>query len=105
MSTETTSSTDRSAAAVLADLAAMLREVLDEYGLDDVEITPASTFHGDLALESVDLVALAAALRAHYGDRVNFAEFIATRDLDEIVSLTVGDLVTHVVDSLGAVSR
>ncbi|OLR92206.1 acyl carrier protein [Actinokineospora bangkokensis] len=103
MSAETISDTlSTDPAVVLAELSAMLRDVLDEYGLDDVEITPASTFHGDLELESVDLVALSGSLREHYGSRVNFAEFIAARDLDEIISLTVGDLVDHVVTSLEA---
>lgn len=82
---------------VLADLSAELRAVLDEYGLDDAEITMDTRFHDDLELESIDLVELAARLRARYGDRVNFAEFIAGLELDEIIALTVGQLVDHVV--------
>ncbi|MFC6092723.1 phosphopantetheine-binding protein [Saccharothrix sp. BKS2] len=101
MSTETTTpATDPGA--VLDDITAMLRELLDEQGLDDVEITREATFHGDLELESIDLVTLSAALREHYGDRVNFAEFVAELELDEIIGLTVGQLVDHVVDELRA---
>ena len=87
-------------AAVLARLSEMLRALLDEYGLDDAEITMDTTFHDDLALESVDLVALSGQLREDYGDRVNFAKFIAERDLDEIIALTVGELVRYIVASL-----
>lgn len=87
---------------VLAQVAEMLRELLEEYGLDDAEITMDTTFHDDLELESVDLVALSGQLREHYGDRVNFATFIAERDLDEIIALTVGELVRHIVASLRA---
>ena len=68
----------------------MLRELLEEYGLDDAEITRETTFHEDLELESIDLVALSGSLREHYGDRVNFAEFVADLELEEIISLTVG---------------
>ncbi|MGH8896257.1 MAG: acyl carrier protein, partial [Egibacteraceae bacterium] len=50
--------------------------------------------------ESVDLVALAGHLQARYGDRVNFAEFLADLDLDEIIELTVGRLVDYVVARL-----
>jgi acyl carrier protein len=99
MSIETTATNE---ATVLAQLAGMLRELLEEYGLDDAEITMDTTFHDDLELESVDLVALSGQLREHYGDRVNFATFIAERDLDEIIALTVGELVRHVVTSLRA---
>lgn len=99
MSTDTTAVDE---AAVLARVSEMLRALLDEYGLDDAEITMDTTFHDDLELESVDLVALSGQLREHYGDRVNFATFIAERELDEIIALTVGELVRHIVVSLRA---
>ena len=86
--------------AVLADITAMLRDVLDEYGLEDAEITMDTTFHDDLELESIDLVGLSGQLREKYGEKVNFAAFIAERELDEIIALTVGELVRYVVDSL-----
>jgi acyl carrier protein len=99
MSIETTAADE---VTVLAQLGGMLRELLEEYGLDDAEITMDTTFHDDLELESVDLVALSGQLREHYGDRVNFATFIAERDLDEIIALTVGELVRYIVASLRA---
>jgi len=95
MTTETVA-----AGAVLADITAMLRELLEEYGQDDAEIGRDTKFHDDLELESIDLVTLSGRLRDHYGDKVNFAEFIAERELDEIIALTVGELVDHVVASL-----
>ncbi|MET8998116.1 phosphopantetheine-binding protein [Amycolatopsis sp. NPDC004169] len=97
MSIETTAANE---VTVLAQLSGMLRELLEEYGLDDAEITMETTFHDDLELESVDLVALSGRLREQYGDRVNFAIFIAERDLDEIIALTVGELVRYIVASL-----
>ncbi|MFJ9786720.1 acyl carrier protein [Amycolatopsis sp. NPDC101161] len=99
MSIETTATDE---ATVLTQLGGMLRELLEEYGLDDAEITMDTTFHDDLELESVDLVALSGQLREHYGERVNFATFIAERDLDEIIALTVGELVRYIVVSLRA---
>ncbi|MFC9289177.1 acyl carrier protein [Streptomyces sp. NPDC057052] len=86
---------------VLADLTEMLgRLMADEYGLDDVEIGPHTTFNRDLELESIDLVTLAGLLQERYGDRVNFAEFLAGMEFDEIIELTVGRLVEYVVASL-----
>jgi acyl carrier protein len=89
-------------ASVFADISGMLRGLLDEYGLDDAEITMDTTFHDDLELESIDLVGLSGQLREIYGERVNFASFIAERDLADIIALTVGELVRHVVTSLRA---
>ncbi|GAB2585183.1 hypothetical protein GCM10027168_17500 [Streptomyces capparidis] len=89
-------------ATVLAEIAGMLRAMLDEYGLDDIDITADTRFTEDLELESVDLVTLAGRLEERYGRRVNFAEFVAGLELDEIVGLTVGRLVEHVAASLEA---
>jgi acyl carrier protein len=56
----------------------------------------------DLELESIDLVTLAGLLAEWYGAAVNFAEYLAGLELDEIIELTVGDLVTYVADALRA---
>lgn len=88
--------------AVLAEISAVLRELLEEYGFDDAEITLATKFHDDLELESIDLVGLAGRLRERYGDSVNFAAFIADLELEEIIDLTVGQLVDYVIGSLRA---
>ncbi|MFD5030369.1 acyl carrier protein [Streptomyces sp. NPDC058220] len=92
-------------AAVLADITGLLRELLEEDGLDDAEITRETTFHDDLELESIDLVTLAGKLREHYGERVNLALFIADLDLEEIIALTVGELADYVVASLRATEQ
>lgn len=89
-----------SADEVLADISAMLRVILDEYGLDDAPITRETLFHDDLELESIDLVTLAGSLGERYGDAINFAEFIADLELEAIIQLTVGDLVDYVVRAL-----
>lgn len=92
---------EASPAVVLRELSGMLNQVLGEYELgEDAEITMATTFIYDLGLESIDFVVLAGHLEARYGSRINFAEFIADLELDEIIGLTVGRLVDHVVGSL-----
>ena len=89
---------------VLADIATMLRAILDEYGLDDTAINRETLFHDDLELESIDLVTLAGSLSEHYGDTVNFAQFIAGLELEQIIELTVGELVDYVVVALSTAS-
>lgn len=88
--------------AVLADLTRMIAVVLEDIGTLDTEITLDTTFRDDLDLESIDLVALGGLLGERYGDRVNFAEFVADLDLEQIIALTVGDLVQYVLVSLRA---
>ncbi|WP_327071782.1 acyl carrier protein [Kitasatospora sp. NBC_01250] len=83
----------------------MLATVLAEFGLDDAEVTMESRFTEDLELESIDLVTLAGQLQERWGDRINFAEFLAGMELDEIIGLTVGRLVRHVVERLHSAER
>ncbi|MFD7503738.1 acyl carrier protein [Streptomyces sp. NPDC059850] len=80
----------------------MLRTMLDEEGLDDIEVAMDTRFTDDLELESIDLVTLAGTLQDRYGQEVNFAEFVADLELDEIIGLTVGQLVEYIVRCLAA---
>ncbi|GAA1964640.1 acyl carrier protein [Amycolatopsis minnesotensis] len=99
---ETTSPVIADEAAVLADLTGILRALLEDYEPDDIEITRDTTFHDDLELESIDLVAMSAQLREKYGEAINFASFVADLELGQIMALTVGELVDFVVTSLNA---
>ncbi|MFD0688996.1 acyl carrier protein [Actinomadura fibrosa] len=85
---------------VMAEVVLMLTEVVGEDFLLDVEVGPATTFGDDLALESIEFVALVDRLRGHYGDRVDFPRFIAALDLDQIMNLTVGDVVGHIESAI-----
>ncbi|HEY8984133.1 MAG TPA: phosphopantetheine-binding protein [Streptomyces sp.] len=88
---------------VLADVSGMLTRLLeDEHGVDDAEIGMETSFNRDLELESIDLVTLAAFLQERYGERINFAEFLAGMEFEEIIELTVGRLVEYVVLGLKA---
>jgi acyl carrier protein len=90
---------------VLTEITGMLAALLDDCGLDEAEVTMESRFIQDLELESIDLVTLAGQLQARWGEGVNFAEFVAGLELDEIIDLTVGRLVVHVADCLRTAGR
>jgi acyl carrier protein len=59
-----------------------------------------TTFGSDLELESIEFVALADRLRTEFGERVNFVAFLAKKQVDDMVSLTVGDVVRYVASCL-----
>ncbi|HEX3828650.1 MAG TPA: phosphopantetheine-binding protein [Sporichthyaceae bacterium] len=81
---------------VLVEISAMLTEILTDLGPYQVEITMDTLFLADLDLESIDMVTLAGLLHARFGERINLAEFIAGKQVPELVSLTVGQLVEHI---------
>ena len=56
-------------------------------------ITQATSFNADLELESIEFVALAEKLQQRFGNQVDFVGWISKKELDQIIALTVGDLV------------
>jgi acyl carrier protein len=86
-------------AEVLEVVQNMLVEVIGpEYTLS-LTIELGTSFDTDLELESLEFVALAERLLDHYGGQVDFVAWLATMELDEIIALTVGDLVAFIVAS------
>ncbi|MCW4354240.1 phosphopantetheine-binding protein [Hoyosella sp. YIM 151337] len=83
-------------------ITSMLADMLEVFDVDPNEITRGTEFHDDLEMESIDLVALSGQLRERWGEQVNFAQFIAGMELEQIMHVTVGQLVDFVVDSLNA---
>ncbi len=81
---------------ILDDVVGMLVEVIGDDFLLEGEVTSETGFSDDLAVESIEFVALAERLRERYGDRVDFVAFVGGLELDEIMSMTVGHLVTYI---------
>ena len=88
------------ASAVLTTVAGMIVKILDGYGVEESEIGMATSFHEDLEMESIDLVTLAGMLTEKYGQQVNLAEYLADKDLEEVIGLTVGDVVNYVAGQI-----
>jgi acyl carrier protein len=85
---------------ILADIRAMLTEIIgSEYALA-LDIGMDTSFEADLELESIEFVKLATMLTEHYGERVDFVAFLADKELDEIIGLTVGEVVSYVASCL-----
>lgn len=85
---------------ILADVRTMLVEIIGpEYALA-LNIDMDTSFEADLELESIEFVKLSAMLAEHYGDRVDFVRFLADKTLNEIINMTVGDVVTYIANCL-----
>jgi acyl carrier protein len=87
---------------VLAELERILTAVVGDELLLDGPITLDTSFDADLQLESIEFVALSEQLLTTYGERVDFVTWLAGMELDDIIALTVGDVVGFVVSSLQA---
>lgn len=88
-------------AAVLAVVGDLLAEVIGEDYVSEIEIGRDTAFHDDLDIESIEFVALGELLEERYGSRVDFPGWIATMEVDDIIGMTVGQLVDHIVAGHG----
>jgi acyl carrier protein len=93
---ESTESTHK----VLQTVADLIREVIG----DDLEfngpITMETSFNRDLELESIEFVVLSEKIQQCYGARVDFVNWLSTKELDDLIEMTVGDLVQFISESL-----
>lgn len=92
--------TDLTVSQILEQVIQALVSVMGDEFLLDVDVTMETSFSADLAIESIELVALGEQLQAHFGKAINFAAFIGSMSIDEIVRLTVGDLVAYIAKEL-----
>lgn len=82
---------------VLDVVARLIRKVMDEDDeLDDLPIGLETSFSEDLELESIEFVALAEELQLHYGEGIDFVGWLSQMELDQIIGLTVGQLVAFI---------
>jgi acyl carrier protein len=85
---------------VLADVRAMIADVIGDEYVSETEIDLDTAFYADLEIESIELIALGEALQARYGDHIDFPAWIATMEVDDIIAMRVGQLVDHIVGAL-----
>lgn len=89
---------------VLDVIRAMIGEIVGEEYVLDLEIDMDTSFEDDLELESIEFVKLGAKLTEHYGGNVDFAAFLADKDLDEIIEMRVGEVVAYIMSATASPS-
>lgn len=90
--------TERTKEDVLQDVAQLVREILDDAWVTDVAIDMSTSFGRDLELESIEFVALAEKLKEKYGAEVDFAAWLGSMELEQILALRVGQLVEFIAE-------
>jgi acyl carrier protein len=75
-------------------------EVLDVLRPIAGAATADARLEAELGMDSIELAAFAAALRARFGDRVELAHHLAELELDELIELTAGQVATFVAGRL-----
>jgi acyl carrier protein len=82
----------------------LLDELKGDWDFED-EITHETRLFADLGFESIDAVALAAAIEEHYQQQLPFAEYLASLAQQEVPDMSVDDIVTFTYRHVGAAAE
>lgn len=81
---------------------ALLTDLIGPENLLGQPIEMDTSFDADLEMESIEFVLLTERLQERYGEDVDFIAWLSTKEFEEIVALTVGDLVTYIAATVPA---
>jgi acyl carrier protein len=87
---------------ILAAVIQKIRETVNEDWIQEFPITPETLITRDLEIESIEMVMLASSIQRHYGGRLSIVDWLSGRSLDDLISLSIGDLVQHIDEALTA---
>ena len=86
---------------VFVDVRHLLDELKGDWDYEE-EITHETRLFADLGFESIDAVALGAAIEEHYRRQLPFAEYLAALAQQEAPDITVDEIVTFTYQHVGA---
>ncbi len=82
---------------ILEDVRTMIAGIIgQDVDLNDREIALDTSFNRDLELESIEFVVLSEQLQNRYGKDIDFAGWLASKELQDIINLRVGDVVRFI---------
>jgi acyl carrier protein len=87
-------------ASIFSQLERMITDIIGEEAAEFIEISEQSTFVTDLEMDSIQIVQLAEQINELYGKRVDFLSLLSDKSLDELLKLTVGDIVEFIETSI-----
>lgn len=85
----------------LAVVIETIRTTLAEDWIADYDIDAATTFNHDLEIESIEFVKIADALQRRFGTRVDLAGWLSGKSLEQLITLSVGDLADFLATARG----
>ena len=88
---------------IFIDVRGLLDDLKGDWDYED-EIVHDTRLFADLGFESIDAVALAAAIEELYQRQLPFAEYLAGLAQEEVPDITVEDIVTFTYQHLGSAS-
>jgi acyl carrier protein len=85
---------------IFEQLKQFISEIIGSDYMEALNVTRESIFTKDLEMDSIEIVAFAEKVKGKYGGKIDFVGWLSGMDMDEIISLSLGRIVTFIVEAL-----
>jgi acyl carrier protein len=85
---------------VRATVEGTIIDVVGQWYYEECDAGLDSTFAEDIELESMEVMEIAERLIETYEGRVDFVSWFSEMDFEQLIVLTIGDVVDHIVATL-----
>ena len=79
-------------------LKGFITEVIGAEFVEEMDITPDSSFTKDLEMDSIEIVSFSEKIKAHFGDQINFTGWLSSMDLDELINLDLRMIINYIYE-------
>ncbi|WP_183559793.1 acyl carrier protein [Mucilaginibacter sp. SP1R1] len=73
-----------------------ITEVIGEEFVEEMDITPESSFTKDLEMDSIEIVSFSEKIKAHFGNQIDFTGWLSSMDLDQLINLNLGMIINYI---------
>lgn len=75
-----------------------ITEVIGEEFVEEMDITPESSFTKDLEMDSIEIVSFSEKIKSHFGDQIDFTGWLSSMDLDQLINLNLGMIINYIYE-------
>ncbi|WP_313090583.1 acyl carrier protein [Chryseobacterium flavum] len=79
-------------------LKGFITEVIGEEFVEEMDITPESSFARDLEMDSIEIVSFSEKIKAHFGNQIDFTGWLSSMDLDELINLDLNMIINYIYE-------
>jgi len=81
---------------ILETIVKVVREIINQPWIEEVEITGETRFLQDMEIESIEFVQMGEKLQAAFGESLDFSQWLSDKAFEEILELSVQDLIDYI---------
>ncbi|BFO64062.1 MULTISPECIES: acyl carrier protein [Chryseobacterium] len=79
-------------------LKGFITEVIGAEFVEEMDITPESSFTRDLEMDSIEIVSFSEKIKAHFGDQIDFTGWLSSMDLDQLINLDLSMIINYIYE-------